>query len=91
MLAVMLGVMLARFAGMVRRVRRMTVRRMGMVRGFLVRISLMMLGCFAMMLGGVFVMVGRFLVVLDDLVFGHADLHEDGCRSRLGRPGARRP
>ena len=52
----------------------MTVRRMGMVRGLLVRIGLMMLGCFAMMLGGMLVMLGSFLVMLDDLVFGHGDL-----------------
>jgi hypothetical protein len=74
-LAVMLGVMLARLAGVVRGVGGMAVRRMGVVRGGLVRIRFVMLGCLAMMLGGVLVMLGCSVVMLDDLVFGHDALH----------------
>ena len=74
-LAVVLGVMLARLAGM--------------VRGLFVRVGLMMLGCFAMMLGGMLVMFSRSVVMLDDLVLGHGDLRV-GTLPPL-RGGARRP
>ncbi len=69
-LAVMLGVMLARFAGMVRGMGGMAVSRMGMVRGGLMRIRLVMLGCLTMMLGGVLVMFGCGVMMFDNLVFG---------------------
>ena len=84
-LAVMLGVMLARLAGMVRGVRRMTVRRMGVMRGLFGGVGVMMLGCLAMVLGGVLVMLGCGVMMLDDLFFGHDDLREGGRRCRLGR------
>jgi hypothetical protein len=71
MLAVMLGVVLARFAGMVRGVRGMAMRGVRMVRGLLMAVGLVMLGRFAMVACCMFVMVGRGLVMLDDLVFGH--------------------
>jgi hypothetical protein len=44
-----------------------------------------MLGGFAMVLGGVLVMLGCGVMVLDDLFFGHDDLREGGRRGRLGR------
>jgi hypothetical protein len=75
MLAVMLGVMLARLAGMMGGVRRMAMRRMGVMRGLLVAVRLVVLGGFAMVLGGVLMMLGRGVVMLDDLVFGHDALH----------------
>ena len=70
-LAVMLGVMLARLAGMVLGVSGMAVRRMGVMRGGLVRIRFVMLGGLTMMLGGMLVMFGCGAMMLDDLVFGH--------------------
>jgi hypothetical protein len=78
MLAVLLGVMLARLAGMMRGVRGMAVRRMSVVRGLLVRVRLVVLGGFAMVLGGVLVMLGRGVVMLYDLVLGHDALHPLG-------------
>jgi hypothetical protein len=74
-LAVVLGVMLARLAGVMGGVRRMAMRRMGVMRGLLVAVRLMVLGGFAMVLGGVLMMLGRCVVVLDDFVFGHDALH----------------
>ena len=74
MLAVVLGVMLARLAGVMGGVVRMAVGGMGMMRRLLMRIGLMVLGGLAMMLGGMLVMLGRGIVMLDDLVLGHDDL-----------------
>jgi len=71
----MLGVMLARLASVMGGVGGMAVRRMGVVRRFLVAVRLVVLGRFAMMLGGVLVMFGRGVVMLDDFVFGHDALH----------------
>ncbi|MBS0219389.1 MAG: hypothetical protein JSR91_01485 [Proteobacteria bacterium] len=71
----MLGVVLAGFAGVMDGVCRMAVRRVGMVRCRLMGIGLMMPGCFAMMLGRVLMMLGRMVVMLDDLLLGHGDLH----------------
>jgi hypothetical protein len=70
----MLGVMLARLAGVMGGVRGMAVRRMRMVAGLLVAVGLVVLGRFAMMLGGMLVMLGSGVMVLDDLVLGHAVL-----------------
>jgi hypothetical protein len=70
----MLGVMLARLAGVMSGMMRMTMRRMGVMGGLLMRIGLMMLGGLAMMLGSMLVMLGGGSVVLDDLVLGHDDL-----------------
>ena len=70
----MLGVMLARLAGVMSGVVRMAVGGMGMMRRFLMRIGLMVLGGLAMMLGGMLVMLGGGSVMLDDLVLGHDDL-----------------
>ena len=85
MFAVVLGVMLARLAGMVSGMRRMAMRRMGVMTGLLVGVGLVMLGGFAMVLGGVLVMLGCGVMMLDDLFFGHDDLREGGRRGRLGR------
>jgi len=51
--------------------------------GLLVGVGLVMLGGFA--LGGVLVMFGCGVMMLDDLFFGHDDLREGGRRGRLGR------
>jgi hypothetical protein len=82
-LAVVLDVMLARLAGVMGGVRGMAMRRMGMVRGLLVAVRLVVLGGFAMVLGRVLVMFGRSVVMLDDLVFGHDALHpvSSDCKS----------
>ena len=69
--AVKLGLMLARLAGVVGGVRRMTMRGVRMVRGCLVRIGLMMLGRFAVVLCGVLMMLGSSLVLFDDFLLGH--------------------
>jgi hypothetical protein len=74
----MLGVMLARLAGVMGGVRGMAVRRMGVVGGLLVRVRFVVLGGFAMVFGGVLVMLGRGVVMLYDLVFGHDVLHPLG-------------
>ena len=78
MLAVMLGVMLARLAGMMGGVRGMAVRRMSVVRGLLVMVRFVMLGRLAVMLGSVLMMLGCGVVMLYDLVLGHDVLHPLG-------------
>jgi hypothetical protein len=82
----MFGVMLARLAGMVSGVRRMTVRRMSVVRGLFMGVGLVMLGCLAVVLGGVLMMLGCGGVMLDDPVFGHGDLLRVGVAA--GSAGA---
>jgi hypothetical protein len=89
-LAVVLGVMLARLAGVVGGVLRMAVRRMGVMTGLLVGVGLVMLGGLAMVPGGVLMMLGRGVMMLDDLFLGHDDLREGERRCRLGRHGAQR-
>ena len=81
--AVVLGVMLARLAGVVSGMGGMAVRRMRVVRCLLVMVRLMMFGGFAVMLCGVFVMLRCGMVMLDDLVFGHDALHQvsGDCKS----------
>ncbi|SJZ32752.1 hypothetical protein SAMN02745126_00382 [Enhydrobacter aerosaccus] len=69
--AVIFGVTLARLAGVVRRVDGMTVRRVGVMRGFLVRFGIVIFGRFAMMARRLFVVIGCGLVVLDELVPRH--------------------
>ena len=71
MFAVMLGVVLARFARVMSGVRGMAVRGVRVVTGLLVIVVLVMGGRLAMVLGGMLVMLGRGGVVLDDLVLGH--------------------
>jgi hypothetical protein len=73
-LAVVLGVMLARLACVMGGMRGVAMRRMSVVRGLLVAIRLVVLGGFAMVLGRVLMMLGRGVVMLDDLVFGHEAL-----------------
>ena len=70
----MLGVMLARLAGMMRGMCRVAVRGMRMMRGLLMGIRLMMPGRFAMMLCGFLVMVCSGTMMLDDLVLRHIHL-----------------
>ena len=89
-LAVVLGVVLARFAGVVGGMLRMAVRRMGVMTGFLVGVGLVMLGGLAMVLGGVLMMLGCGVMMLDDLFLGHDDHRAGKRRCRLGRRGARR-
>jgi hypothetical protein len=42
-----------------------------MMRGFLMGVGLVMLGCFAMVFGGVIVVLGSRLVMLDYFLLGH--------------------
>jgi hypothetical protein len=86
----MLGVMLARLAGVVGGVLRMAVRRMGVMTGLLVGVGFVMLGCFAMMLGGVLMMLGCGVMMLDDPILGHDDLREGERRCRQRRRDAQR-
>jgi hypothetical protein len=88
-LAVVLGVMLARLAGVMGGVVRMAVGGMGVMGRLLMRIGLVVLGGLAMVLGGVLVMFSRSVVMLDDLFLGHGDLRV-GTLSPL-RGGACRP
>jgi hypothetical protein len=74
--AVMLGVVLARFARVMGGVRGMAVRGVRMMAGLLMAFGLMMLCRLAMVLGGMLVMLGRGGVVLDDLVLGHDALRQ---------------
>jgi hypothetical protein len=76
--AVVLGVVLARLAGVMGGVRGMAVRRMSVMRGLLVRVRFVVLGGFAMVLGSVLVMLGRGVVMFYDLVLGHDVLHPLG-------------
>jgi len=70
----MLGVVLARLAGVMGGMRRMAVRRMSVVGGLLVVVALVMLGGLAVVPGGVLVVFGCGVVMLDDLFLGHRDL-----------------
>ena len=70
----MLGVVLARFAGVMRGMRRVAMRRMCMVGGFFVSIRFVVLGRFAMMLCSFLVMVCGGTMMLDDLVLRHVHL-----------------
>ena len=74
-LAVVLGVVLARFASVMVGVRGMAVRRMGMVRGLLVMLRSVVLGRLTVVLGGMLMMLSRSVMMLDDLVLGHDALH----------------
>ena len=89
MLAVMLGVVLARLAGVMRGVRGMAVRRMGVVRGLLVGVGLVVLGRLAMMLGSMLVVLGRVGVMFDDLLLGHEDLHRQTAPPMIGGQGSK--
>ena len=82
----MLGVMLARLAGVMGGMVRMAVGGMGVMRRLLMRIGPVVLGGLAMMLGGVLVMLGRGIVMFDDLVLGHDDLRV-GTLPTFGRRG----
>jgi ubiquinone/menaquinone biosynthesis C-methylase UbiE len=65
---------LARFLGVVRRVRVVAVGHVRVVAGFLVLTVLIMLGGFLVVLGGVLVVLGGFPVVLSALMLCHWDL-----------------
>ncbi len=87
MLTVMFGVVLAGLAGVVEGMSRVAVGRMGVVRGLLVSIGLVVLGCLAMMLGGMLMVLGRVGVMFDDLLLGHEDLHRQTAPPMIGGQG----
>ncbi len=66
-----IGVLLRRMIVMLGRVERVAVRDLRMMRGFFMIAALGVLRGFAMMLGGVVVMVGGFFVVFVDVVTAH--------------------
>jgi hypothetical protein len=68
---VLSGVMLCGIFRMFGRMKMVPVGQMGMMARRFVLAFLVMLGRFAMMLGGVFMMFSSFLVVLGTLVLGH--------------------
>jgi hypothetical protein len=72
----MLGVVLARLGGVVVGVRGVAMRRVRVMTGLLVALVFVMLGRFAMVLGGELMMLGGFAMMLDDLVFGHSALRQ---------------
>jgi hypothetical protein len=73
----MLSVQLRRVAMVLMRMERMTVRRMGMMRGLLVVAGLGMLSSFTMMFRGMFVVFRRPIMVFVDIVFTHRYLPGD--------------
>jgi hypothetical protein len=73
-LAMMLGMQLAGFAGMVRGVVLVPVRDLGMMRGRHMVFVVMMLGRLAMMFGGLVVMLGGLAVVFGDFGVGHGGI-----------------
>ena len=66
----MLGVMLGRFVPMMGSVQSVCVCDVRMMPGLLMIAGVVMLGRFAMVVGGIFVMLGRFAVC----IFRHTDL-----------------
>ncbi|MBN9490572.1 MAG: hypothetical protein J0H44_25335 [Alphaproteobacteria bacterium] len=75
MITVMFGVVLAGLAGVMDGMGRVAVCRMGVVRGLLVGVGLVVLGRLTMMLGSMLVVLGRVGVMFDDLLLGHEELH----------------
>jgi hypothetical protein len=72
--SVLFGVMLGGFAAVVGRVRRMAVGGMRVMRGFLVIAVVVVLGGFAMMMGGVFVVFRSGAVMFSAFVCRHDGL-----------------
>ncbi len=70
-LGVMIGVQLARFAGVVVGVCAVAGRAMGVMGGILRVVAFVMLGRFAVMTGRTLVMIGGFGVMLDGGFFRH--------------------
>ena len=64
-------VMLTRFLGVIRGVQMMAVRNVGMMPGLFVITRFVMFGRFTMMTRGLFMMLGRALVMLRTFMFGH--------------------
>jgi hypothetical protein len=62
--AVLIGVVLSGFFGMMGSVQRMPVSDMGMVAGLFVIAGFVVLGCFAMMFRRVFVVLRSFVMML---------------------------
>jgi hypothetical protein len=62
--AVLLGVVLGRFLGVMRGMGMMSLRYLGVVRGFFVIAGFVMLGSFPVMIGRVLMMIGGFRVVM---------------------------
>ena len=73
-MAVMLGVVTARLVMMMLGMAGVTMRGMSMVGRLFVIAGLMVLGGFAVVLRGVFVMLGGLVMMLDVAVFAHVAL-----------------
>ena len=67
LVAVLVGVVLAGFFGVMNSVHLMTVGHVGVVSGFFVIAGLVVLGSSAMMLRGVIMMLGGFVVMVRNL------------------------
>lgn len=85
LLAVLFGVLLRGVLVMLFRMQSVAVRDLGMMCGLFVMARLVMLGCFAVMLGRMFVVIRGVLVMLMDCVFAHV------CPPRLKRALPRAP
>ena len=81
-MAVVVGVVLAGFFGVMRRVNVVTVRHMSVVTGFVVVACRMKLGGGTVVLGSLFVMFGGFVVMIGSGL-GHGETSEQrihgGC------------
>jgi hypothetical protein len=84
-LAVVLGVMTARFGMMFFGVAGMAVGAVSVVRRLLVIAGFVVLGGFTVMLGGMFVMLGGLVVVFDG-VFAHVCAPDSGGESPADLP-----
>jgi hypothetical protein len=82
--AVVLGVVLARLTGVMGGMGRMAMGGMSVMRGLVGSVCLVVLGGLAVVLGGMLVMFGRGIVMLYDLFLGHGDLL-GGCRRHSRR------
>ena len=79
--AMMFGMQLAGFGGVVRGVLVMALRDMGVVAGGHMIVVVMVIGGFAMMVGGQLVMLGGLAVMVCDLGFGHGENPPGGERA----------
>jgi hypothetical protein len=84
-LAVVLGVMLARLAGVVGGMRGMAMRGVRVMAGLLVIVRRVVGSRLAVVFGGMLVVLCRSVMVLDNLVLGHRILL--GCGRDGHRPG----
>jgi len=72
--AVMLGMQLARFGGVMRGVMMMPVRHLGVMGGHHMIFVVMMFGGLVVMLGGLLVMLSSLAMMLGDFGFGHGGI-----------------